>query len=78
MIFNNEGQESAVLLGNPAFAAKRIPGTLQVAGSDGVIRLTSTFLKTTLAMCGSSGSNTKSKCVASLRNSTSFRPAYLP
>ncbi|HEV3119625.1 MAG TPA: VCBS repeat-containing protein, partial [Gemmataceae bacterium] len=32
MVFNNEGQESAVLLGNPAIAAKRIPVTLQVAG----------------------------------------------
>jgi hypothetical protein len=35
-VFNNEGQESCVLLGNPA-AAKRAAVTLQVAGPDGVI-----------------------------------------
>ena len=35
MVFNNEGQESAVLLGNPAIAAKRTPVTFQVAGSGG-------------------------------------------
>jgi len=37
MVFNNEGQESAVLLGNPAIAAKRTPVTFQVAGSGGVV-----------------------------------------
>jgi hypothetical protein len=37
MVFNNEGQESAVLLGNPAFAAKRTPVTFQVAGTSGVV-----------------------------------------
>ena len=37
MVFNNEGQDSVVLLGNPALAAKRTPVTLQVAGSGGVI-----------------------------------------
>jgi hypothetical protein len=37
MVFNNEGQESVVLLGNPAFAAKQTPVTLQIAGSGGVI-----------------------------------------
>jgi hypothetical protein len=37
MVFNNEGQESAVLLGNPAVAAKRTPVTLQVAGTAGVV-----------------------------------------
>jgi hypothetical protein len=37
MIFNNEGQESAVLLGNPAFAAKKTPVSLQLAGAAGVI-----------------------------------------
>lgn len=37
MVFNNEGQESVVLLGNPAFAAKRTPVTLQVAGTGGVV-----------------------------------------
>jgi hypothetical protein len=37
MVFNNEGQESAVLLGNPAFAQKHTPVTLQVAGSGGVV-----------------------------------------
>jgi hypothetical protein len=36
MVFNNEGQESAVLLGNPAFARKHTPVTLQVAGKGGV------------------------------------------
>ena len=36
MVFNNEGQESAVLLGNPAFAAKKTPVTLRVAGNGGV------------------------------------------
>jgi hypothetical protein len=37
MVFNNEGQESVVLLGNPALAAKRTPVTLLVAGSGGVV-----------------------------------------
>jgi hypothetical protein len=37
MVFNNEGQESAVLLGNPEFAKKRTPVTLQVAGTAGVV-----------------------------------------
>jgi hypothetical protein len=37
MVFNNEGQESAVLLGNPAFAAKQTPVSLQVAGKSGVV-----------------------------------------
>ncbi len=37
MVFNNEGQESAVLLGNPDVAAKRTPVTLRVAGSGGVV-----------------------------------------
>src|SRR5579864_4780066 len=37
VVFNNEGQESAVLLGNPAVAQKRTPVTLQVAGTAGTI-----------------------------------------
>ena len=37
VVFNNEGQESCVLLGNPEFAAKRTPVTLQVNGKTGVI-----------------------------------------
>jgi hypothetical protein len=39
MVFNNEGQESAVLLGNPEFAGpnKLIPIMLQIAGKEGVI-----------------------------------------
>ncbi len=37
VVFNNEGQESCVLLGNPEFAAKRTPVTLQVKGKTGVI-----------------------------------------
>jgi hypothetical protein len=37
VILNNEGQESAVLLGNPEFVAKRTPVTLQVTGSGGVV-----------------------------------------
>jgi FG-GAP-like repeat/FG-GAP repeat len=37
MVFNNEGQESCVLLGSPPADAKRIPVTLQVAGRGGVI-----------------------------------------
>jgi hypothetical protein len=36
MLCNNEGQESCVLLGNPAFAAYKTPVTLFVAGSGGV------------------------------------------
>jgi hypothetical protein len=36
MVFNNEGQESCVLLGNPALARKKTPVMLQVAGADGV------------------------------------------
>jgi hypothetical protein len=37
MVFNNEGQESCVLLANPAVAKKQVPVTFQVAGSGGVI-----------------------------------------
>jgi hypothetical protein len=37
LVLNNEGQDSVVLLGNPALAAKRTPLTLQVAGSSGVV-----------------------------------------
>ena len=38
MVFNNEGQEPAILMGNPAIiAAKRTSVSLQVAGSGGVI-----------------------------------------
>ncbi|HMF12786.1 MAG TPA: VCBS repeat-containing protein, partial [Gemmataceae bacterium] len=37
VIFNNEGQESCVLLGDPEFARKRTPVTVQVAGNDGVV-----------------------------------------
>jgi hypothetical protein len=37
VVFNNEGQESAVLLANPAFAAKRTPVTVHVAGNGGVV-----------------------------------------
>jgi hypothetical protein len=37
LVFNNEGQESAVLLGNPTVAAGRTPVTLQVAGTAGVV-----------------------------------------
>lgn len=36
MVFNNEGQAPVVLLGNPTYAARRAPLTLQVAGSGGV------------------------------------------
>jgi len=36
VVFNNEGQESCVLLGNPEFAAKRTPVTMQVQGKSGV------------------------------------------
>jgi hypothetical protein len=37
MVFNNEGQESCVLLGNPALAAKHTPVTFIVAGKAGVV-----------------------------------------
>jgi hypothetical protein len=37
VVFNNEGQESCVLLGNPEFARKRTPVTLRVGGADGVV-----------------------------------------
>jgi hypothetical protein len=37
MVFNNEGQESAVLMGNPEFAARHTPVTLQVGGPTGVV-----------------------------------------
>jgi len=37
MVFNNEGQESAVLLGNPEMAKKRAPVAITIAGKDGVI-----------------------------------------
>jgi hypothetical protein len=36
-VFNNEGQEPCVLLGNPEFGAKRTPVTLHVAGKVGVV-----------------------------------------
>src|SRR5262249_20583519 len=36
MVFNNEGQESVVLLGNPEFAAKRTPVVVQVGGMGAV------------------------------------------
>ena len=36
-VFNNEGQESAVLLGNPTWANNRTPVTLQLANPLGVI-----------------------------------------
>ena len=38
MVFNNEGQDSCVLLGNPALATgKQTPVTLTVAGTAGII-----------------------------------------
>jgi hypothetical protein len=37
MVFNNEGQDPIVLLGNPAMMAKRTPVTLQFAAKTGVI-----------------------------------------
>jgi hypothetical protein len=37
MVFNNEGQESCVLLGNPEWTAKRTPVTLGVAAKTGVV-----------------------------------------
>src|SRR6266849_3757916 len=36
MVFNNEGQPPVVLLGNPNYAARKAPVTLQVGGSGGV------------------------------------------
>jgi hypothetical protein len=36
VIFNNEGQDSCILLGNPAVGAKRVPVTLEITGPDGV------------------------------------------
>jgi FG-GAP-like repeat/FG-GAP repeat len=35
-VFNNEGQESCVLLGNPEFAKKKTPVSLQIAAKTGV------------------------------------------
>jgi hypothetical protein len=35
-IFNNEGQDSVVLLANPTQAGKRVPLTLTIAGKDGI------------------------------------------
>jgi hypothetical protein len=37
VVFNNEGQEPCILMGNPAIAQKRTPVSLQIAGSGGVI-----------------------------------------
>jgi hypothetical protein len=37
MVFNNEGQESCVLLGNPEAVVKRTPMTLRLAAATGVI-----------------------------------------
>lgn len=37
MIFNNEGQDSVVLLANPEVAGKKVPLTLQVAAKAGLI-----------------------------------------
>jgi hypothetical protein len=37
MVFNNEGQESCVLLGNPERTARRTPVTLRVVGKGGVV-----------------------------------------
>jgi hypothetical protein len=36
-IFNNEGQESVVLLANPDVVGKRVPLTLSIGGKDGII-----------------------------------------
>jgi hypothetical protein len=36
MVFNNEGQDSVVLLGSHGMAGKRIPVTLNVTGKDGI------------------------------------------
>jgi hypothetical protein len=37
MVFNNEGQDSVVLLGNPETLVKRTPVTLQIGGKTGVV-----------------------------------------
>jgi hypothetical protein len=37
VVFNNEGQDSCVLLGNPEFGAHRTPVTLHVRGKSGVV-----------------------------------------
>jgi hypothetical protein len=37
LIFNNEGQESCALLGNPEFAKNRTPVTLRIGGKSGVV-----------------------------------------
>jgi hypothetical protein len=37
MVFNNEGQESCVLLGNPERMAKRTAVTFQIAGKSGIV-----------------------------------------
>src|SRR6266550_2590536 len=37
MVFNNEGQESCVLLGNPEWGQKTTPLEVQVKGKDGVV-----------------------------------------
>ncbi len=37
MVFNNEGQDSVVLLGNPEKLVKRTPVTLRIGGSLGVV-----------------------------------------
>jgi FG-GAP-like repeat/FG-GAP repeat len=37
MVFNNEGQDGVVLLGNPETLVKRIPVTLQINGKSGVV-----------------------------------------
>jgi hypothetical protein len=36
VVFNNEGQDPVVLLGNPAAVARRTPVTLQLAAKSGV------------------------------------------
>jgi FG-GAP-like repeat/FG-GAP repeat len=37
MVFNNEGQESAVLMGNPDQGGKRTPVTVTIAGNGGIV-----------------------------------------
>ena len=37
MIFNNEGQDSVVLLANPDVAGKRVPLTLQIGAKNGIV-----------------------------------------
>ena len=37
MIFNNEGQDSVVLLSNPEVAGKRVPLTLTVGSKEGIV-----------------------------------------